>query len=74
MAHQNNTETAQASGKQADNLRVVFNEIAKLAIITLDTQPVGVDRAKAIPVGKFVRLNDVRAVLQRFINDSLAVR
>lgn len=45
------------------NLYKVLKEIESLAIITLDTS----DRSKAIPipVGQFVRFNDVVAILTK---------
>lgn len=73
MATQSNlSDEMSDSGNQAAKLGVIFGEIAKSAIITLDTEPV--NKAMNVPVGKFVRLNDVRAIMQKFINDSLAVR
>jgi hypothetical protein len=67
------SETASVGGNQVVTLNLVFDEIAKLAIVTLDTDPRGVDKVKNLPVGKFVRLNDVRSIMEKFINSSLAV-
>ena len=60
-------------GKQVGKLNEIYGEIARGTIVTLDTEPKGIDKAKSIPVGKFVRLSDVRAILQKFINSSQAV-
>lgn len=62
-----NQATPTVSGKQVDTLSEIFGEIAKGAIVTLDTDPK--NKAMAIPVGKFVRLDDVKSIIKR----SLAV-
>lgn len=63
---------ANADNNHVVKLSVVFDELAKLAIITLDTDPA--NKVMNIPVGKFVRLDDVRSVMQKHVNSSLAVR
>lgn len=38
-------------------------------IITLDTNPIGLDRAHTIPVGEFIRLNQAKANLTALIEE-----
>lgn len=52
------------SGKQVDTLLLAYDEIVKLAVVTLDPEPV--NKALNIPVGKFVRLDDVKSVLLKY--------
>lgn len=56
MTQSNPTKT----GEDGVALDKLFGEISRKAIITLDTHPV--NRAINIPVGEFVRLEDIRTI------------
>lgn len=59
------TNTSQPSKDM--NLYKILKEIEALSIVTLDTS----DRSKAmsIPVGQFVRFNDVIVILSRHLEE-----
>jgi hypothetical protein len=64
MGNLDKSEDTSSTQPTADDLSELFAEISKRAVITLDTDPV--NKAMSIPVGKFVRLEDVRTIFNKY--------